>query len=266
MTIGNYFPVVLFCIFLSVIKIRAKIFIFMFFLFPGGLIMQINKNSNTNFTGTFIIKTNNKQVKEAIPNIIKKGKQIFYNMKTEGDVVLVTRNKYDYRVKDFLEASSDKLEFEYRPEISTKSGLDEEIPSKLKSMLEIKNNCIINNLKTLNKFLQNRKLHLSKQIEYLQETVNTLRLNIENINININNNGLFLIRDNAKKRTIKSTGFYKGTAYVYVIPDSTTEESQKVLLGQNGKKVIKEYRSPKEIFEFLKKFNKALINRTKTKE
>ena len=220
--------------------------------------MQINKNSNTNFTGTFILKTKNKQIKNEIPNIIKKGRQIFYDIKKDGDVVLVTKDKYDYRVKNFIEASSGKLKFEYFPEISTSSGLDEQIPSKLKNLLEIKNNCVINNMKTLNRFLNEKKLHLSKQSEYLYNAVDTLRLYIEDAKIVINEKGLFEIRDNVKNRTIKSTGFNNGAAYVHIIPDSPAQESKRFMIGKNGKELIKEYNTPKDIFDFLKIFKKAI--------
>lgn len=220
--------------------------------------MQINKNSNTNFTGAFIINTKNNQIKEAIPAIIKKGRQIFYDIKNEGDVVLVTKNKYDYRVKDFIESHYDKLKFEYYPEISTKSGLDDEFPAKLKQMLNIKNNCVISNLKLLNKFLQKNKLHLSKQCENLYDAINTLRLNIENPKIEINDNGFLVIRDNNKKRTIKSTGFYRGSGFVHVIPDSPILEAKKYIFNRNGKGISKEYSTPREMLRFLKHFKKAM--------
>ena len=69
--------------------------------------MKINTNprfnSQVSFKGAFVLKPQNAQVKEAVPNIIKKGKQIFYNIKNEGDVVIVTKDKYDKRVRDFIE-------------------------------------------------------------------------------------------------------------------------------------------------------------------
>lgn len=215
--------------------------------------MEINKN--TNFTGAFILKPKNIKTKESIPDIINKGRQIFYDIKYKGDVVIVTKDNYDTKVRDFIEAS--KVKFEYYPEISTKSGLDDQIPSKLVYLLNIKNNCVINNLKKLNKFLQ-PKNHLSKQCEYLKETTNTLRLNIENPQIDINDKGIFVIRDEAKKRTIKSTGFKGGSALVHVIPDSPVYESKRYLVYKNGKAIAKEYNTPEEILDFLKRFKKSM--------
>ena len=222
--------------------------------------MEINKNNtphiNTNFKGTFIINTQNQAVKKAIPDIVKKGRQIFYNIKNDGDIVIVTQDKYDKRVNDFI--NTNKVKFEYYPEISTKSGLDDQVPSKLKKLLGIKNYCVITDHKMLDKFFASGNIHLSKQSEFLQEALNTLRLNIEKLKIEINNKGTFVIRDEAKQRRIKSSGFRGGTAYIAVIPDSYTQETKRFLVGKNGKEVIKEYNTPKEIFSFNKIFNKII--------
>lgn len=219
--------------------------------------MRINKTNNTpNFTGAFILKPNNAQTKEIIPNIIQKGRQIFYNIKEEGDVVLVTKDKYDKSVRDFIEAEN--IKFRYYPEISTKSGLDDEVPSGLKTLLNIKNNCIVRTLSILDKFIPNNPLHLSKQSEYIHEAMNTLRLNISSAKIEIDDKGLFIIKDKAKQRTIKSTGFKNGMSYICIIPNSPTQESRRILVGKNGKEIIKEYNTPKEIKDFLKTFKKLM--------
>ena len=110
----------------------------------------------------------------------------------------------------------------------------------------------------LDKFFASGNIHLSKQSEFLQEALNTLRLNIEKLKIEINNKGTFVIRDEAKQRRIKSSGFRGGTAYIAVIPDSYTQETKRFLVGKNGKEVIKEYNTPKEIFSFNKIFNKII--------
>lgn len=214
-----------------------------------------NNNNNTNFTGTFILKTKNAQAKEAIPNIIKKGRQIFHNIKYHDDIVIVTKDKYDYKVRDFIESSN--IDFEYYPEISTKSGLDNQKPFGLQQLLFVKNNCAIDNIKTLDTFLK-KHIPLSKQIEYLHNTMETLRLNIELPEIKIDKNNLFVIRDEAKKRNIKSTGFNNGDSFIHVIPDSKLEETKKYRVVKNGKSLEKEYKTPDEIIYFLKMFKKAI--------
>lgn len=222
--------------------------------------MEIRKSfinrTNTNFKGAFILKNANQSVKDKVPHIIKQGRQIFYNIKHDGDIVLVVRDKYDKRVCEFI--NNEKTAFEYYPEISTKSGLDDEIPEGLKKLLNTKNNCVISNLNILNKFLLSGVVHLNRQIEYLQEALNTLRLNVEKLKIKIDNKGIFVIRDEQKQRTIKSSGIHGGCTYVCVIPDSKWQETERFLVGRNGKEIIKEYNTPNEILEFNKKFKKII--------
>lgn len=218
--------------------------------------MNINNTSNTNFQGAFILRPKNIQTKEAIPNIVTKGRQIFYNIKHPGDVVMVTKDKFDKHVSRFI--ASKNIAFEYYPEISTKSGLDSQKPFGLTKLLCTQDNCVVKNLDLLNRFLTGNPAHLSKQNEYLHEALNTLRLNIENLKINVNDKGIFTIRDEAKKRTIKSTGFKDGIAYIYIRPDVTWEDSQRILVGKNGKQILKEYTSPKDIMSFNKAFKKLI--------
>lgn len=211
-------------------------------------------NNKLNFKGAFIIKPTNTQVKEAVPNIIKKGRQLFYNIKDDGDVVIVARDKYDKRVRNFI--AEQKLDFTYYPEISTQSGLDDQVPSKLKTLLNIKNNCLVQDLNLLDKFLSNTNLHLNKQSEYLQDALDTLRLNTGKAKITIDNKGIFVVRDTDKQRTIKSTGFHSGCAYVCIVPDSTGQEVKRYLISKNGKEITKEFNTPKDILYFNKIFKK----------
>ena len=218
--------------------------------------MEIDNLSTNNFKGTFILQPKISQTRELIPNVIKKGRQIFYDLKTEGDVVIVTKDKYDKRVCDFIEREC--VPFEYYPEISTKSGLDDEQPSKLKKLININNNCIVRNIKVLNKFLSGKQIHLSKQSDYIKEAINTMRLNIGDSKVQINDKGMFFIRDEGKKRTIKSSGFKSGMAYFCVIPDSINQSIQRFLVGSNGKSIIQEYNHPENWKQFNKAFNKAI--------
>ena len=214
----------------------------------------MEKLSNPGFRGTFVLNPKSQKIREMVPDIVKKHRQIFHNIKNEGDIVIVTRNNKDRHIKDFI--NSEKIDFEYYPEISTKSGLDDGIPEGLKKIIGIKNNCVIKSLGLLNKFFSENQIHLSKQSEYLHETLNTLRLNIENPRITINDRGIFVIRDDAKQRTIKSTEFLSGNAYVYILPDSINQEIKRFLIGSNGKQIVKEYSTPKDIRTFNKAFNK----------
>ena len=70
--------------------------------------------------------------------------------------------------------------------------------------------------------------------------------------------GKCIIKDKVKQRTIKSTGFQNGISYICILPDSTAHESKRILVGKNGKDIIKEYNTPKEIKDFFKTFKKYI--------
>lgn len=218
--------------------------------------MNTNNISTNNFKGAFVLKPKTQQMREIIPNIIPKGRQIFRDIKSEGDVVLVTKDKYDKKVRDFIKAED--VTFEYYPEISTKDGLDDEIPSGLKELMRIKNNCVVRHINILNKYMSARKPHLSEQSRYIQDAVDIIRLNIGNAKVQIDGKGFFFIRDNAKERTIKSTGFKNGQTYISVVPDSLNQDVQRYLIGKNGKEIIKNFETPNDWKAFNKAFAKAL--------
>ena len=221
----------------------------------GENIVQVTNNQKTSFQGTFVVHPKSKEVKDAIPTLLKKGRQIFYDIKKEGDVAIVTQDKYDKRIFQFVKDKG--LIFSYYPEISTKSGLDTEKPEILRALIKKQRNCIVFDPKPLEKFMANNKNHLKNQIEYITEAINSLRLNVENFRIKLDETGKFIIRDDAKQRTIKSTGFNNGMGYFYIRPDSLWADTHRFLIGANGKQIIKEYSSPEE----LRAFNKAFIER-----
>lgn len=216
--------------------------------------MKTNNISTNNFKGTFVLQPKTQQIREAIPDIVKKGRQIFHDVKTEGDVVIVTKDKYDKKVKEFIER--EKVAFAYYPEINTSSGLDNEVPSGLRALMRQKNNCVIRSLSLLDKFLTSRALHLSTQSEYIQNAINTLRLNTGNARVQIDNKGKFFVRDLEKQRTIMTPGFKNGMAYLYVRPEHIEyQDSRRVLVGKNGQEIIKEFETPKDMKIFNKVFN-----------
>ena len=218
--------------------------------------MKTNNISNQNFTGTFIFTPKTKETREAIPNIIKKGRQIFHNIRTEGDVVIVTRDNYDKKVHEFITKAG--LKFSYCPKISTKSGLDDEQPEKLKELLKIHANSIRENCTALTEYIPAKKLNFEEQSNYLKETLTTLRLNVDDAIVTQDKRGIYSIVDKAHKRTIKSSGFKNGIAYIYIQPDSYSQSSYRFLVGQNGKEILKQYETPEETKLFNKKFISAL--------
>ena len=174
--------------------------------------MEIKNITNTNFQGTFKIKSASEQVKKEIPDIIKRGREIFYDVKEKGDVFLVTHIEYDRKVRDFIAAK--KLKFRYYPEI-TPNSMSEVPPtsSELKKLITKRHNCATSSLKVLNTYVNENLYHLSKQSKYFANTLNTLGLCIKKPKVKLNKDGIFSIRDTAKQQTIKSTGFQKGISF-----------------------------------------------------
>lgn len=216
--------------------------------------MDINYKSTNNFKGAFVLQPKTQQIREAIPDIVKKGRQIFRDIKSEGDVVIVTKDRYDKKVKEFIE--KENVEFAYYPEINTPCGLDDEIPSGLKDLIRKKDNCVIRNLKLLDKFLAAKSLHLGTQSEYIQNAINTLRLNTGNARVQIDAKGIFFVRDSAKERTVMTPGFKSRMAYFYVKPDHIEyQDARRTLVGKNGQEIVKEFETPKDMKAFNKVFN-----------
>lgn len=216
--------------------------------------MDINNISTNNFKGAFVLQPKTQQIREAIPDIVKKGRQIFHDVRSEGDIVIVTKDKYDKKVKDFI--AREKVAFAYYPEINTSSGLDSEVPSGLRVLMRMKNNCVIRSLSLLDKFLTARTLHLSTQSEYIQNAIHTMRLNTNGARVQIDDKGMFFVRDEAKQRTINTSGFKNCMAYLHVKPDHIEyQDSRRVLVGKNGQEIIKEFETPKDMNVFSKAFN-----------
>lgn len=100
---------------------------------------------------------------------------------------------------------------------------------------------------------------MSKQSEYIQEAINTLRLDKGNAKVQVNEKGIFFVRDNDKERTIMTPGFKNGMVYLYVKPDHVEyQNSRRVLVGKNGQEIIKEFETPKDWTIFNKAFMKIL--------
>ena len=96
--------------------------------------MQVNNINNISFTGGFKFPNMPKSAKEALPNVVNKGKQIFYGYEKPRTVFLVTRDCLDLKVLRF--AKEHKLKGEYYPNINTKAGLDNEIHAGLTEELK----------------------------------------------------------------------------------------------------------------------------------
>ena len=111
--------------------------------------MQIlNNTSNTNFSGAFRIKRHYAKAKAEIPAMFTQGRQIFRDIKENGDMVVVLRDNYDKRVGQYIQENY-PIEIEYYPEINTKYGLDDEKQEELKKLIEDKSNIDKKGLKNI---------------------------------------------------------------------------------------------------------------------
>ena len=101
--------------------------------------MQINPISNTNFQGSFLIKKATPEVKKTLPTLVNNGRLVFdrFAGKTN-DVLMVTKDKHDNIIKEFLEKNN--LKFEYIPQFNTYKckdymGKESELPALIENLM-----------------------------------------------------------------------------------------------------------------------------------
>ncbi len=221
--------------------------------------MQITNNLNQqNFNGAFRIKPSDIKSQQEIPNLFTQGRQIFGDILEKGDMVIVLRDNYDKRVAKYI-CTNDLKDIEYYPEISTKSGLDSEIPEGL---LKLINNGTTKVLTDINEICKRcfaqpkakipaKKILVSKEIEKIS---NALRLNIEKPIVSTNSTST-IIRDENKKRTIEIIMQNRGNSYVYVKPDIPYMDSIRCIVDGKGS-IMKRFETPQEMLNFNRRFKK----------
>ena len=101
--------------------------------------MQINNISNTNFQGSFLIRKATPEVKKTLPNLVNHGRLVFdrFAGKTN-DVLMVTKDKHDNTITEFLEKKN--LKFEYIPQFNTYKcqeymGKESELPAVIENFM-----------------------------------------------------------------------------------------------------------------------------------
>ena len=219
--------------------------------------MQIQKIDNsTNFKGAFRINPAMKTAKSELPELFIQGRQIFRDILEKGDQVIVLRNSYDKRVGEYIKNNGAEG-IEYYPAINTSSGLDDQMPDKLRELITDKSNEIVTGLNeileritTQKKSCKFKKHRVGNELEKIS---NALRLNIENPKITMSK-ASSIIRDEEKKRTIEVIVTTSKSTFVYVKPDSLNEDSIKCVLDGSGN-LQKIYNTPKDAMRFLKKFS-----------
>lgn len=216
--------------------------------------MQIsNSINNTNFTGTFRIKPQELKAKKEIPELFTQGRQIFHDVLEKGDEVIVLRDKYDKRVGKYIQENNTQG-LEYYPTINTKSGLDDEEPEKLITLMKEKAVEIKTGLADIYARIGAQKKETKPRTvdKALNIITQSLRLNIENPIVKTTKQST-IVRDAEKQRTIEIIAPNNATSYVYVKPDSLNEDSIKCILNGKGQ-ITKTFTTPNEISKFMRLF------------
>ena len=220
--------------------------------------MNINKTYTVNFTGGYRFRNMPLEAKSKLPEISNKWKQVFYDFENIGDVFLVTRDKLDTKVFKFIKEN--KLNFEYYPQITTKSGLDTEEPQKLSQLI---NNLNVKPITTLSQLSNSiHKQIASKKVEenaleYSDKILKTLHIDTRNLEQKIAN-GIVILNDKEFERKIHISRPKKGIHYVLIEPYSPTISSSRYAIDINGN-FIESFNTPDKIKEFYKILRKSLI-------
>ena len=219
--------------------------------------MHINNVSSTNFQGGFRFRNMPIKAQEALPGVVKKGKQIFYNFENPETIFLIVRDELNGKVFNF--AKTYKLKFDYYSGIDTKCGLDTQKPESLTALIKDKSFDHIENAKKYCK-----KHHRLKQKEYEDKNLGFVRNILKTLFIDIDNPiitdkyGEKIIDDiDGKRRIYISPMNRDGIRYVLV--DSTGAEffRYRYAMKSSGK-IVKKYTSIDDIKPFKETFNSLL--------
>ena len=232
--------------------------------------MQVQNSTNINFQGGFRFRTMKTSAKTELPNLFKRGKQIFYDFENKGDVFLLTRLDKDYHVARFIKKH--KLKFEYYPELSTTTRqLDSEIHEPLTEMInELKPKKITSfdeMICSIKERLRAENIAKSglrpgidpERITTDSKILSELGINVQNAKHSVKD-GLHMITGKNGEKALVSAPSRNGFRYVMYQPKSIEEEVRRYAVASDGM-VIAEFKTPNEIAQF-----KRNINATLTKE
>lgn len=220
--------------------------------------MRIDKTSQTNFQGGFRLMNLSPEVKNEVPNILKKHRQIFDNFERQNDVFITVRDEANYKVAKFIKEH--KIDFEFYPTINTQSGLDNERPWELTNLIAITN---YSPIKTLNQY---RKFEAKVKRENYIENNSPIYINnilkalcIDNKHQITNKKGAMVITDSEYGRDIIISPPSKlNIHYVKVVPKSVDKIVERYAIDSDGN-ILSRYQSPDGIMKFNKNFNALLV-------
>lgn len=218
------------------------------------------QQTQTSFNGGFLFRNMPQEAKNKLPEITKKGKQIFDNFQTKGDVFLVLRDQYDKKALGFIKEH--KLQFEYYPEISTRSGLDSEEPEGLIKLLGKYKYTPINSIRGTQKVLSNRrKLNNieSTSPEYISKILRALCIDNPGSSETKLVKGASIVDDKEfSRKIIISPPSKHNIHFVCVEPYSSNAPSKRYAIDSDGN-ILARYSTPEGIRMFQENLSKLLI-------
>lgn len=231
--------------------------------------MQIQNSSNINFQGGFRFPNMKTTAKNQLPELFKKGKQIFYDFEKKGDVFLLTRPEKDYIVAKFI--SKHKLKFEYYPEISTTTrALDSEIHEPLTNMLnELKPKKITNEKEMMGSIKERHKsANLEKSIkipavsperlEADNRVLTKLGIDIPEAKHSMTDNVHTIVSKQSGEKVLISASSKNGFKYVMYTPKSIEEPVRRYAVTSDGM-ILAEFNTPTEIVQFKRNLNATIV-------
>lgn len=220
--------------------------------------MHINRTTQTNFQGGFKFPQMPIEARTELGNFITTHKQVFENFTRKGDVFLVTRDRTNFKVAEFIH--NHNLRFEFYPSINTKCGLDTEKPEGLAELLSTIKEEPITSKTQLKKNLTRQKLMeriKDKSPQYIDNVLKALC--IDNKHPIKNYNGISIISDNEFQRNIFITPPSKlKIHYVKVEPVSLDKTVERYAIDTDGN-ILAKFQTPDAIKTFNERFNKLII-------
>lgn len=222
--------------------------------------MQINSIDNINFNGGFRFKNMPAELKETLPEFIKNKRQIFYNFDNTGDVFYAVRNSADFKVMRMIQKNN--LNFEYYPQISTKSGLDTEKPEGLTKLLKrFKDKAITSKTQLKKAVMANIQADKVKPLndDNINKILNVLKLDFKEYKTSSNPNGCKIITaKNTDKRVLISPPSRNNINYVLVEPKSYDNNVERYAIADDGQ-ILARFCTPEQITQFKKNFKSTLL-------
>lgn len=220
--------------------------------------MQINKTAQTSFQGGFRFPQMPTVARNELENFITTKKQIFDNFCRNGDVFLVTRDKTNFKVAEFIHKHN--LNFEFYPTINTKCELDAEKPEGLVALLAKTKEKPITTKTQLRKSLtyQKKKEYLEvASPKYTDKILNAIRISNKDSVEHIK--GAIVVTDKEfQKKVYISPPSKLNIHYVRIQPSSMDNIVERYAIDSEGN-ILARYQTPNAILEFNKRFNNLLV-------